>query len=742
MLAACVKSTSGPGFTWAVCDSTAPNAGSTTSFAWQHGQVIFRFSPSFSPMAVLYASALKKVGARFFGPPGCNFRNLAFSGLCRRIASREARCRPHLRPNHLRVRCRRTLRRHRGRCTRLLWQRLTFHQQAHFVRVKHFADKQSLRDVVQRLLMSGEKTLRSLVTSVDNPLHFAVNLQRGIFAEVPVLRDFPAQEDGFFLLAERQRPQVAHAPFADHVAGDIRGTLDVVARTSCDVAQENLFGAATAHQHGQHALQELFRVGVLVRLGKLHRQAQRHAARNNRHLVNWIGAWCHRRHQRVSRFVIRGVPLLFVRQDHGLAFHAHQHFVLGHFKIVHRHELSTLPRGPQSRFVHQVRQVGAGKTRRAARDDRKIHVIRKRNLACVYPKNLFAALYVGAGHNHAPVKTPGAKQRRIQNVGTVRRRDQDHAFVRFKSIHFHQQRVQRLFALVVSPAEARSAMPPDRVDFVDEDDAGCILLALLKQVAHAAGAHANEHFNEVRTRNREERHIRFARNCPRQQSLARARRPNKQHTLWNAPAQLLEFLRVLQELDNFLQLFLRLVAARNIFEGRFLLLRGKQPRPRLSETQRLVAARLHLPHQEKYKPREQQQGKGIQKDQNPVAAAHFLHAQLNRLVPQVLGDLRSVFLGDGDPEFPVCRAHVLALHLVADRREVHRHFLHVALVYLCDELTVAWRVLTRSLPVGRNQLPEHHAQEYDRDPEKNCFCRGIHITLAIKPVKKASKNSA
>src|SRR2546421_3652142 len=56
MLDAFVRSTSGLGLTGAACESTLPKIGSTTSFAWQHGHVTFRFSPSFSPMAVFYAN--------------------------------------------------------------------------------------------------------------------------------------------------------------------------------------------------------------------------------------------------------------------------------------------------------------------------------------------------------------------------------------------------------------------------------------------------------------------------------------------------------------------------------------------------------------------------------------------------------------------------------------------------------------------------------------------------------------
>ena len=39
-------------------------------------------------------------------------------------------------------------------------------------------------------------------------------------------------------------------------------------------------------------------------------------------------------------------------------------------------------------------------------------------------------------------------------------------------------------------------MTADRVDLVNEDDAGRILFGLLEQVAHTAGADADEHLDE------------------------------------------------------------------------------------------------------------------------------------------------------------------------------------------------------------------------------------------------------
>src|SRR5467141_2715710 len=283
----------------------------------------------------------------------------------------------------------------------------------------------------------------------------------------------------------------------------------------------------------------------------------------------------------------------------------------------------------------------------------------------------------------------------------------------------------------MSAAETCTAMPSDRVNLVDEDDAGRVLLALFKEIAHAAGAHADKHFHEVRTGNREEGNVGLSSYRARQQRLARSRRSDKQDTLRNSSAQLLELLRIFQELNNFLQLFLGLVRTGDVLERSLLLLRGEQPCAGLAKTQGLVSARLPLPHQEQTEAHEKNQRRGVQQDQHPVAAAHFLHLQLYGLVPQGLRHRRRFFLRNGDLEFHVRGLDVLALQIVAVRGEIHRHFLHLARIDLGHPHAVRGSILARLCPVGGHQLPEHHAQKDDRDPKENCFCRGtgIHVDL-------------
>jgi hypothetical protein len=212
----------------------------------------------------------------------------------------------------------------------------------------------------------------------------------------------------------------------------------------------------------------------------------------------------------VSGLVEGGDLLLLVGEDHRLALGAHEHLVLGEFAVIHGDRLAILPSGEERGFVDQVREIGAGKARCAARQNREIDVLGKRNFTRVNAEDFFAPAHIGARNHNAAIEAPGAEQRRIENVGAVGGGNQDNALVRLEAVHLDEQLVEGLLALIVPAAEARAAVTADSVDFIDEDDARGVLLALLEQVANARGAHADEHLDEIGTGDREERNVRFA----------------------------------------------------------------------------------------------------------------------------------------------------------------------------------------------------------------------------------------
>ncbi len=112
-------------------------------------------------------------------------------------------------------------------------------------------------------------------------------------------------------------------------------------------------------------------------------------------------------------------------------------------------------------------------------------------------EDFLTADYIGVRHNNLTVEATGAQQRRIQYVGTVGGGNQNNAFIGLKTVHFHQQLVQCLLALIIAAAETGTAMATDRINLINKNNARRIGFGLLEHVADTAGADADKHFNKI-----------------------------------------------------------------------------------------------------------------------------------------------------------------------------------------------------------------------------------------------------
>ena len=267
-------------------------------------------------------------------------------------------------------------------------------------------------------------------------------------------------------------------------------------------------------------------------------------------------------------------------------------------ELVHPDLLLAAARGQQGGLVHDVREVGAGESGRAAREHLELGPVGDRLAARVDLQDRDAALQVRAVDDDLPVEAARAQQRRVEDVRPVRGGDHDHAGLGVEAVHLDEQLVQRLLALVVAAAEAGAALAADRVDLVHEDDRGRVLLRLLEKVAHARRADADEHLDEVRAGDREERHARLAGDGASEQRLARARGPVQQDALGDLGADRLELGRVLEELLDLDELLDGLVDAGDVLERDLGHVLGHQARLGLAERHHAVAAALHLIHEE------------------------------------------------------------------------------------------------------------------------------------------------
>src|SRR5436309_3645156 len=465
--------------------------------------------------------------------------------------------------------------------------------------IEDLALEECVGHLVQHLDIATEKQLRPLVGLQHVAADLLVDLDGRRLGVVDLLGEVPPEEDLLLLLAEGHGAELlAHAPLADHLVAELGGALDVVAGPGGHVAEHQLLRGAAPEEDGEVVDQEGLGVRVPIVERDLLGQAERHAARDDRHLVHGIGSRDELRDEREARLVVGRAPALLEADDHRPPLRAHHHLVLGELEVAHLDPVLVLASRQERRLVHQVLEVGAGEARRLPGEQLDVDVLGDRHPARVDPQDALATLDVGPRYDHAAVEAAGAQQRRVEHVGPVGGRDQDHALVRLEAVHLDEQLVECLLALVVAAAEAGAAMAADGVDLIDEDDAGRVLLSLLEEIAHAGRTHADEHLHEVGARDGEERNPRLARDGAREQGLARAGGAHQEHALGDASAELGELLRILEESDDLLELLFRLVDAGDVREGDLVVVLGEQLRLALAEAHRLAAARLELAHEE------------------------------------------------------------------------------------------------------------------------------------------------
>ena len=256
-------------------------------------------------------------------------------------------------------------------------------------------------------------------------------------------------------------------------------------------------------------------------------------------------------------------------------------------------------------------------------------------------ENLLALLHVGKSHLDLAVETPGAHQRLVEDVGAVRSREHDDSRIGLEAVHLGKKLVQRIFTFVVArESGVLAAGAADGIDLVDEDDARSLLLGLFEKVPHTRSAHADEHFDEIGTRNRKERHVGLPCDGLGQQGFTRSRRAYEQRALGNLGAQFLVFVSLLEEVDDLHDLDLRFFQTRYVLERHALgVVLIEDLRFGFADVHNASAAAgsratRHRAHDEKpgaddYDPRQQ-----VDKQRSPIVGLVFINHRDN--LPRLL----------------------------------------------------------------------------------------------------------
>ena len=408
----------------------------------------------------------------------------------------------------------------------------------------------------------------ALVGLLDEARDLEVDAVRRLGRVIALGGDVAAQEDLVVGLAVHLGPKLlAHAVAHNHAAGHLRGALDVVGGAGGDVVAEELLGGAAAQHHGKAVEHGVARLQEVVLVGHRKRVTQSLAAGDDADLLDRVGVGEHVAHKRVARLVVGDGLALGVGHNAALARRAGDATLHRLGDLVHADALMAAAGGEKGALVHEVAQVGAGEAGRELSDAGKVDVGREGLVARVDAQDGLAALHVGTVHRDLAVEAAGAQKSRVKDVGAVRGGHEDDALMLLEAVHLNEQLVQGLLALVVTAAHARAALAAHGVDLIDEDDGRSLLLGLGEQVAHTGGAHADEHLDEARTGDLEERHASLASHSLGKQRLAGAGRAHKQHAVRDLGAEVLVLRRVVEVVLDLLELLDGLVATSDVVEA-------------------------------------------------------------------------------------------------------------------------------------------------------------------------------
>ena len=344
-----------------------------------------------------------------------------------------------------------------------------------------------------------------------------------------------------------------------------------------------------------------------------------------------------------------GDDRLLFRRDHPTTlFRTRHHAKAGLLQLETADRRFLVARRQDGGLVKEIGEIGAREAGRLPRHDVEVDVLGERLVRGVEAQDGAPAVEVGRVDRDPPVEAAGAEQRRVEHVWAVSGRNHDDGTVGIEAVHLDQQLVEGLFAFLVG-ADLRAATPAaERVDLIEEDDARCIFLGVLEEVAHARRADADEHLDEVRATQGVVGNLGLARHRAGEERLAGAGGADQQDAPRHACPQLTETVRRLEELDDFLELVLRLVDADHLGKRDGLAVTGAGLREMLGHRPHRISEEVRTPQQHEEECQENEQAHQVGEHGRDRGLVGGLNRDLHVVTAQVLlGRAHRRFLLDG-----------------------------------------------------------------------------------------------
>ena len=188
-----------------------------------------------------------------------------------------------------------------------------------------------------------------------------IDLTCFLFAVVLATDQIATQEDVRARVPVRHGTEsLAHSVLGHHSARPTRRLLEIVAGAGRKMMKDDVLRRSPAHCVANHCVDLLLSVVESILFGQRLRQTQRHATRNDRHLVNGIRVFGREhRHEGMARLVEGRHAFVLVTHDHAVPRGPHKNLVLRVLEILVSHARRVAPRREQCGLVDEVLEIRA-----------------------------------------------------------------------------------------------------------------------------------------------------------------------------------------------------------------------------------------------------------------------------------------------------------------------------------------------------------------------------------------------
>ena len=434
---------------------------------------------------------------------------------------------------------------------------------------------QGFGEVVEEGTVLRKDLLRLEVRVVDQALNLLIDSAHDLASPLSTLLSHGATHERSAGVRGRKSDGsnlLTHAPLLHHTLSDVGYFLDVVGSAGGDtiLTEDDLLGEAASKGYNKLSLKVLPAVHARLKtrfLGsKESKSASSVGAGDDSDLLDLIVIGYEGTDDAVAGLVV-GDEIVLLGGEGGrasLLLQTNHDAVDGAIDLFPANGGLLKAGSGDGGLVHEILELGTGEAWGTAGNGLEVNVWLEGLATGVDAKDALATFEVGEINGDLAIEATGTEKGLVQYVNAVGGSDSDDTGVSVEAVHFYENLVNSLLALVVSARKAGATLTTDSVDLIDEDDAGGILLGLAKNVTHAGCANADEHFDELRSGDRDEGDASLAGHGLGEKSLSSSGGTVKDDTAGDAAAVGGVHLRLLKEVNDFGKLEFGAVASCDI----------------------------------------------------------------------------------------------------------------------------------------------------------------------------------